>query len=1412
MGKNLSVALMAFLVFISSGFIAPVYADNPPETTEAEYNEMKDAFDYSIVLSGYHSARQSFVTGPVAVRRDSSLPTNLMSFTYGAEASLSLVENAKPLALLIGGRVRNLNEHVQPQIQKTNISGKLINSKLVTDDFTWPDQVFKNVDGTPSLGEEQKSYLPTSRTTELFLGFDKQVKLTSDTMKPLVESLGQSNGKTLGGKWVNGKQVKYDIQPSQKNAKILVVNIEPNEKGEVLISDLGFDYESVINNKNIEQVIITSYRMVQGKPEYAKKVIHHSNFMSNKGGAENTLPSGSSEIAEHAAKIINYMPEATQITDFYNDKNQNGNFVAPQGITVMHNGLDDDGSLRLDSDEISKENNIISYDDVFGTIFAPKASVVLSGANVYGQIFAVDYHQRGNNTHVFIPNTWLSSMIPPQTDNLHTIQIQKVDQDDPNHVLAGSRITLGMVFGNKLKYYRIRNNVVDWVEDVEDAAVLETGTDGLVAFPRLIPSTRPYYVIEMEAPTGYDLGFIDEEVIVDPDHKGIQRKGVPVIITQSSGRVIETHVYNKKTPKPKVLFNINKHNQQGDLLNHAGFLLFKIDKNHRFYYSTSSSSSETVWTQEADEKNVLFTEQGRFNTDLNLEVGTYYLQEIIAPEGHVLNSTIREITLSEQDNPHMETILNQQMDADNQLHLSKVGVEDDDSITPFIAPLWARFKLYNMQTGRYYAVKDQNVVWTVGTDPKAVIETDGLTGDILFKELPKGDYVLLEVETSQGYVVDTQPRIIHVENAAVTPVEYQFENYKKVRTIYGTIAIEKVDASNPLIKLQGAQFVLTKNDEHGDTYYYTISNQAVKWVKSTTPPADAIVETNEKGKAVFIGVEPNQDYQVQEVKAPDGYEGNVTVDITKADFDDQLATVPLVVRKTVTNTKTHTTRDYSFIKVDENDQPLSGASFLMYNMINGTRTYYRGDGTWTEDRNQADVVVSTSSGMVTFKDVPLGNYFIQEIEAPQGYQVKKQPISIQVKQEAGMPLRFKNLKAPRHHRLEITKLDGDNPRVTLRDAIFVLYRDQDGQKEYYNSENGITSWEAREVRHRSDRYGHLYFENLESGTYTLEEVQAPLGYETATYKESITITDKDDTLITRQVLNYKEADPITPGTQYHALNIYKVDAADDTKLLQGAALRLSRKDQGTTWYYHQDDYGFVTWRLDPSEGTVLETDAKGFTQFSQLEAGTYELEELKAPQGYELLRKPVSIVVEDGVTSGDTSFVLKNTKQVDPTECYDLLLVKRDAQTYKTLKGAEFGLYRIHEGQKEYYQQDGSWSKDVATWVSDASGFIQFKKLVQDTYWLEELEAPQGYQRLTDPVEVTLTRSMSMDVLNTKATSDVPQTPHKPQKPEISVPSEKLPAAGITPKGIWHYGIVPSIVGGLLLWINRKQKKKRNFK
>lgn len=161
---------------------------------------------------------------------------------------------------------------------------------------------------------------------------------------------------------------------------------------------------------------------------------------------------------------------------------------------------------------------------------------------------------------------------------------------------------------------------------------------------------------------------------------------------------------------------------------------------------------------------------------------------------------------------------------------------------------------------------------------------------------------------------------------------------------------------------------------------------------------------------------------------------------------------------------------------------------------------------------------------------------------------------------------------------------------------------------------------------------------------------------------------------------------IPPQTDnLHTIQIQKVDASNPLIKLQGAQFVLTKNDEHGDNYYYTILNQAVKWVKSTTypADAIVETNEKGKAVFIGVEPNQdYQVQEVKAPQGYELLRKPVSIVVEDGVTSGDTSFVFKNTKQVDPTECYDLLLVKRDAQTYKTLKGAEFRLYRIHEGQK----------------------------------------------------------------------------------------------------------------------------------
>lgn len=98
----------------------------------------------------------------------------------------------------------------------------------------------------------------------------------------------------------------------------------------------------------------------------------------------------------------------------------------------------------------------------------------------------------------------------------------------------------------------------------------------------------------------------------------------------------------------------------------------------------------------------------------------------------------------------------------------------------------------------------------------------------------------------------------------------------------------------------------------------------------------------------------------------------------------------------LTRTNTNERGNLVFDKVDENDEPLEGAKFQLFTNENCTTAL-----TWVEtdeSGTKTAVAVSTAdaTGNVKFNNIPTGNYYMKEIEAPSGYAVSDRVYEVYV--------------------------------------------------------------------------------------------------------------------------------------------------------------------------------------------------------------------------------------------------------------------------------------------------------------------------------------------------------------------------------------------------------------------------------
>ena len=140
----------------------------------------------------------------------------------------------------------------------------------------------------------------------------------------------------------------------------------------------------------------------------------------------------------------------------------------------------------------------------------------------------------------------------------------------------------------------------------------------------------------------------------------------------------------------------------------------------------------------------------------------------------------------------------------------------------------------------------------------------------------------------------------------------------------------------------------------------------------------------------------------------------------------------------------------------------------------------------------------------------------------------------------------------------------------------------------------------------------------------------------AALNETALTTDKENNIATltypKNPSNSETGTVSTPATYVYNFNIDvdKCDGTDSNKKLENAVFVLYKLNGADREYYKQDTSKKVTWvaEADKANATSMKTEANGKATFEGLKEGTYYLEEITAPKGYNKLKDPVEVKIK----------------------------------------------------------------------------------------------------------------------------------------------------------------------------------------
>ena len=463
---------------------------------------------------------------------------------------------------------------------------------------------------------------------------------------------------------------------------------------------------------------------------------------------------------------------------------------------------------------------------------------------------------------------------------------------------------------------------------------------------------------------------------------------------------------------------------------------------------------------------------------------TYYVKELIAPEGYYLDTNVHAVTLQ---TANATVLVNNEIgksDFNEYPYGHGAVIKEwklDNGTADMTADEIAQMKA-ELEKSLYFTVKDRNGKYITATGADGIYTYNGdstsefrytlKNSTFAIAELPTGDYTVTEFSTLSDYTIKSE-----------NPVKI---SVVKNQTATATFVNERDTGTGKVIKVwkQFDTMTAAEQAEIEKNVYFTVTDSNGAYLKVKESNGSYIYCGTQKTETKFalkngefvIAELPTGDYTVTEFSTLSDYtiksENPVKISVVK----NQTATATFVnERDTGTGKVIKVWKQFDTMTAAEQAEIEKNVYFTVTDSNGAYLKVKESNGSYIYCGTQkTETKFALKNGEFVIAELPTGKYTITEINNAEGYLPKTQVKTITVTKDATASAEFVNKVIVGN--VTLTKVDEDYPENKLTGAVFTVYKS--------DKKTVVGTMKETET-------GVYSLEGLVYGEYYVQETKAP---------------------------------------------------------------------------------------------------------------------------------------------------------------------------------------------------------------------------------------------------------------------------------------------------------------------------------